>query len=240
MRLLLIAAMLPLAACHSNAERKEGHAAQPQGTGGTRSFSVANFDSIDLRGPDDVDVKVGPRFSVTAEGDTAVLDTLDIRVVNGDLRIGREKGSTWFGKDNGAVRIHVVAPRISDTTIAGSGNLSVDRVEGDVDASIAGSGNLVIGAMQATDAELSIAGSGNMKVAGGTQRLVVNIAGSGDVDSTGLTATSGDVSVAGSGSLRGRVKGDVSVSLIGSGDVELTGGARCKTSALGAGEARCS
>lgn len=240
MRLLLIAAMLPLAACHANADRKEGHAAQPQGSGGSRSFTVASFDSIDLRGPDDVDVKVGPNFSVTAEGDKAVLDTLDIRVVNGDLRIGREKTGTWFGKDDGAVRIHVITPQISDTTIAGSGNLTVERVEGDVDVVIAGSGNLVIGAMHATDAELSIAGAGDMKVAGSTQRLKASIAGSGDIDATGLTATSGDISIAGAGSLRGKVKGDAEVKILGVGDVELTGGARCKTRAIGPGEVRCS
>ena len=240
MRSLLIAAMLPLAACHANADRDDGHAAPSQGSQGSRSFTVANFDSVDLRGPDDVDVKVGPAFSVTAEGDTATLDKLDIRVVNGGLRIGRQNSTSWLGKRDRGVRIHVVAPGLSGTTITGAGDLTVERLDGDVDVSITGAGTLVVGAMRATDAELSIAGAGDMKVAGSTQRLKASIAGSGDIDASGLTATSGEISIAGTGSLRGQVRGDASVEIIGAGDVELTGGARCKTHAVGPGEARCS
>jgi len=35
------------------------------------------------------------------------------------------------------------------------------------------------------------------------------------------------------------VKGPASVSLIGSGDVELSGGAKCSVNSLGSGSARC-
>lgn len=240
MRLLLIAALLPLAACHVTSDRKDDQPSQPQGGGASRSFRVADFDSIDLRGPDDVDVKVGSAFSVTAEGDAAVLDKLEVQVVNGDLRIGRRKSSTWFGKDNGSARIHVVAPRISDATITGAGTLKIERAEGDVDATIAGAGDLVIGSMRADDVELSIAGTGDMKVSGTTSRLKASIAGAGDIDATGLAATSGKIAIAGAGSLRGQVKGDADIEILGVGDVELTGGARCKIRTSGPGEARCS
>jgi len=36
------------------------------------------------------------------------------------------------------------------------------------------------------------------------------------------------------------VKGGAAVSIVGSGDVELTGGAKCSISAVGSGEAHCS
>lgn len=240
MRLLLIAAMLPLAACNANADRDERQAGAAQANGSSRTFTVSGFDSVDLRGPDNVDVKVGPNFAVTAEGDPAILAKLDIQVVNGDLRIGRQTGHNWFGKDKGTVRIHVIAPRISDATITGAGSLNVERVEGDVDATIAGAGDLVIGSVRADDAELSIAGSGDMKVSGTTRRLKASIAGAGDIDASELSATSGEISIAGAGSVRGQVRGDATIEILGTGDVELTGGARCKTRTLGPGEARCS
>ncbi|MDT8759300.1 DUF2807 domain-containing protein [Sphingomonas psychrotolerans] len=216
MRLLLIAALLPLGACQSNAER--GEAAQPSGTGTTRSFAATGFTGVELRGSDDVDVRTGP-FAVTAEGEAKVLDQLDIRVVDGTLRIGR-KQSSWGSNDRGA-RIHVVMPKLSA-------------------AALSGSGDLAIADLRADDAELSIAGSGDMTVAGSVSKLSASIAGSGDIKAKGLTATSADVSIAGSGNVVATVKGPASVSIIGSGDAELGGGAKCSVSAMGSGEAHCS
>ncbi|HVJ03233.1 MAG TPA: head GIN domain-containing protein [Sphingomonas sp.] len=238
MRNLWIVALLPLAACQSNWEK--GEAAQPSGTGASRSFAATGFTSVDLRGPDDVEVKTGGNFAVTAEGDSAVLDKLDIRVVDGTLRVGRKDSHDWSMRGDRGVKVHVVLPKLTGASVSGSGNLSADRGEGAFGASIAGSGNLSIGELRATDADLSIAGSGDIHVAGSANKLSASIAGSGDIDAAGFTASSADVSIAGSGSVRSTVKGEASVSIIGSGDAELTGGAKCHVSAIGSGEARCS
>lgn len=237
MRKLWIVALLPLAACQSNWEK--GQAAEPSGKGGTRSFAASDFASVELRGPDDVDVKTGANFAVTAEGDSAALDKLDIRVADGTLRIGRKEGMGWSSHDRG-VKVHVTMPRLQGASVAGSGNLTADRGEGAFGASIAGSGNLRVGELRASDVDLSIAGSGDLQLGGTAARLEAAIAGSGDIDASRLTASSANVSIAGSGNLRGVVKGPAKISIIGSGDVELSGGAQCEVSKLGSGEARCS
>jgi hypothetical protein len=238
MRKLWIVALLPLAACQSNWEK--GQAAEPSGTGATRSFAASGFTAVDLRGPDDVDVKTGGNFAVVAEGDPAVLDRLDIRVVDGTLRVGRKDGNDWSFRDNKGVKVHVVMPKLQGAAVSGSGNLVADRGEGAFGASVAGSGNLSIGTLSATDADLSIAGSGDLQVGGTASRLSASIAGSGDIDASRLTAAGADVSIAGSGNVRGTVKGQAKVSIVGSGDVELGGGAQCQVSKLGSGDVRCS
>lgn len=234
--MLLMVALLPLAACQSNAEK--GEASQPSGSGATRSFAASGFTGVDLRGSDDVDVKTGQNFSVTAEGDPKVLDQLDIRVVDGTLRVAR-KDKAWLGNDRGA-RIHVVMPTLAAAAVSGSGDLSADHAEGDFSGAVSGSGNLTIAELRAGNADLSIAGSGDLNVAGSASKLSVSIAGSGDIDAKKLTATSADVSIAGSGNVFGTVHGPASVSIVGSGDAELGGGAKCSVSALGSGEAHCS
>lgn len=238
MRKLWIVALLPLAACQSNWEK--GQAAEPSGTGATRSFAANGFTSVDLRGPDDVEVKTGGNFAVTAEGDPSVLDSLDIRVVDGTLRVGRKEGSDWSSRNDRGVKVHVVMPKLQGAAVSGSGNLSADRGEGAFSGAIAGSGNLRVGELRATDTELSIAGSGDLEVGGTASTLSASIAGSGDIDASRLTASGADVSIAGSGNLRGTVKGQAKVSIVGSGDVELRGGAQCQVSKLGSGEVRCS
>jgi hypothetical protein len=238
MRLFLIAAMLPVTACHASWE-KDGPTAHANGSGATRSYEAAGFTGVDLRGSDDVDVKAGSTFTVTAEGDPKVLDQLEIKVVDGTLRVGRKSsGFNWSG-DHGA-KVHVVMPRLNLASVSGSGNLTVDRAEGDFTGSVAGSGNLDVAGLRAGAVELSVAGSGDMTLAGTAAKLSASIVGSGDIDAKKLTASGADISIVGSGGLSGVVKGAASVSIAGSGDVDLTGGANCAVHAVGSGEAHCS
>lgn len=243
MRLLMIA-LVPLlagtAACQSKWEKEGGTSIAPSGPGASRTYAATGFTGVDVGGPDDVDVKIGNAFSVTAEGDPKVLDQLDIQVVGGNLRITRKDSrGSFFDHDRGA-RIHVVMPKLSSAGVSGSGDLSIERAEGDVSAAISGSGNIDIAELKGGLATLSVAGSGSISAKGTTEKLAASIAGSGDIDTSGLTANSGEVSIAGSGDMRGVIKGGAAVSIVGSGDVTLTGGAKCAVNTVGSGEAHCS
>ncbi|AJP74646.1 head GIN domain-containing protein [Sphingomonas hengshuiensis] len=239
MHKLLIVALLPLAACQSNAEKAE--AASPSGPGATRSYAATGFTGVDLRGSDSVDVKPGAAFSVVAEGDPKVLDLLEIIVVGDTLRVGRKRSATnWaWGSDKGA-RIHVVMPRLQSASVGGSGDLVVERAQGDFTGAVSGSGDLDVRRLDGGAADLSVAGSGTLKIAGTAAKLKANVAGSGDIEAAGLVASGAQVSIAGSGNVAATVKGAAAVSLVGSGDATLTGGAQCSVSAVGSGEAHCS
>lgn len=244
MRILLIAAaILPLSACHASWDHDNaggGYQNKEAGPRTTKTYDVAGFTGVDLRGSDDVDVKVGPAFSVKAEGGSNVLEDLEITVVDGTLRISRKSRNGWsWGHDSGA-KIHVTMPAINAATVGGSGDLTVDKAQGNFKAAIGGSGNLRVGAIAGGDVDLAIGGSGDLTVGGTAGKLSAAVAGSGDIDAKGLTATSADVAVAGSGNISGTVKGEAKVSIVGSGDVELGGGAKCNVTAVGSGEARCS
>jgi hypothetical protein len=69
MNFLALGLIIPLAACSFSWNGdNEGSGAAAAGSGTTRTFQVAGFNGIDLRGSDDVDVRVGNGFSVRAEG----------------------------------------------------------------------------------------------------------------------------------------------------------------------------
>lgn len=237
----LIAA-LPLLACsyHSDDDSKPGVAGS--GTGTSRNYAVADFTGVDLRGSDDVDIRVGTGFSVRAEGPSAELDKLKIEKVGDTLRIGRINGSgfQWGGGSHKGVTVFVTMPRIAEAAIAGSGNMSVDRVDGQsFKGESAGSGDLDVASLNVQTGDFSIAGSGGMKLKGSSRHLKIAIAGSGDVDAGGLKAEGADVSVAGSGGVRADVTGPAQVSVMGSGDVDLGSGAKCSTSKMGSGDVHC-
>ncbi|MFA5966430.1 MAG: head GIN domain-containing protein [Sphingomonas sp.] len=238
----LLAAAVPLTACHGN-----GFSADPtpgikgSGSGNARSYQVADFTGVDLRGSDDVVVTAGPGFAVRAEGPSAELDKIKITRVGDTLRIGRinDSGFHWSGGGH-PVKIFVTMPRLTAASIAGSGDMTIDKVEGaKFTASTAGSGDLDVGAVVADSVDLSIAGSGGMRLKGATKQLGIDIAGSGDVDASGLKAQGAKVSIAGSGGVRADVTGPASVSVMGSGDVDLGAGAKCSTSKMGSGDVHC-
>ena len=232
--------LVPLAACSVGADTS-GPGVAGSGNGTTRTYAVSDFSALALRGSDDVDVRVGTGFSVRAEGASKELDRIKIERVGDTLRIGRKKrsGLDWGGSSEN-VTVYVTMPRIVGTTIAGSGNMTVDRVEGQrftIDA--AGSGNLTVAMLAVREAKVSMAGSGDIALKGSADRLTVDIAGSGDVDAAGVKATGAAVNILGSGSVRAEVNGQASVSMMGSGDVDLGKGAKCTISKMGSGEVKC-
>lgn len=245
MRLALVAIALlavPTAACSFGwaDDDDKGSGVAASGTGDSRSYAVAGFDAIDLRGSDDVDVRVGAGFSVRAQGPSNELDRLRIERVGDTLKVGRRNGTRFGWSKGGHVKVSVTLPRLAGAGIAGSGSMAIDRVEGaKFDGEIAGSGDLTVAALQVERAQLSIAGSGSIRASGNAGTLDVDIAGSGDVDAPGLRARSAKVSIAGSGDVTAAVAGDARIDLMGSGDVDLGPQARCTTSKMGSGTVRC-
>jgi hypothetical protein len=235
MRSAIFAAMVLLGACTSDG----GDNAGPRATG-ERSFQVGAFQSVSLEGSHDVVVTVGGAPSVRAEGDAQALERLDIRVEGGTLKVGSRPGGWFSFRNHGGVTVYVTAPALSGATIAGSGDMRVDRVQAEAfEAEIAGHGDMEIGAIQAARVSFSIAGAGGIRAAGTAEQSDVSIAGSGSVSLERLQTRRTSVSVAGSGDIAVRASESVEGSVMGSGDVTVHGGARCSISKMGSGDIRC-
>lgn len=211
------------------------------GESGTRSFDARGFDRVSLRGSDNVVVRVGGKESVTATGPQNVLDRLEVKVVDGELRVGREKHWNWgWSRDDGRTVITVTLPRLRGASVAGSGDMKVDTVRVPAfEAAVAGSGNLAIDSLVADAASLKIAGSGDATIAGAAKTIDIAVAGSGNLHGRGFKSEHAKVRIAGSGNVRTQVSGDADVSIVGSGDVEIAGTPRCKVSKIGSGDVRC-
>ena len=236
---LLLASVAAIAACNMSANAQRNDNAEAGSTDTRRSYDVAIFDEVKAAGPHQVIVTVGGNTSVTAEGDADILDALDIRVEGDSLKIGHKEGR-WNWKNRKPAVIRVTTPSLKAAALAGSGDIRVDRVEGDrFSGSLAGSGDLDVQSLDVGEASFSIAGSGDIRAAGRAGRTAVKIAGSGDVAMEGLNATDADVSIMGSGNAHVRATRNAAVSIMGSGDVRVAGGAKCSVKSRGSGRARC-
>ncbi|HEX8215904.1 MAG TPA: head GIN domain-containing protein [Allosphingosinicella sp.] len=228
---------LALAACSAGARESDGEARTA-----SRDFQVGAFRSVSLTGSPDVVVTVGGTPSVRAEGDARLVERLDIRVEDGDLKIGYRERNSWsfgFHRDR-HVTIHVTVPALAAATLTGSGDMRVDRVQGDrFVATVTGSGDLEVGQLRAAEAVFTLTGSGAIRARGSAQRSHVELAGSGDVDLAGLEIRDAVVSLHGSGDVSANATGAARVTLMGSGDVSITGPARCQIEKRGSGEVHC-
>ena len=233
----LFAATVALAACnHANGE--------DAGPNVSRNFQVSGFNSVEVAGPYEVEVRTGSGPSVSANGPQKMIDHLVVEVKGDKLMIHPEQQRGFFHMGwhfNGKVHVEVTVPQLAGATIAGSGDIHVNEVKGGAfEGAVAGSGSLALDAVDVQTLKLSIAGSGDVKAASGrAQSVKYEIGGSGDIDAKGVEAQTANVSIAGSGSVAAHATGTADVNIMGSGDVDMTGGAKCSVNKQGSGTVHC-
>ena len=249
MAALPLALAMTIAGCngadHKDGERPgkdEKSAATDAGPMATRTYALTGFTGVKVAGPDDVTIRRGDTFSISAKGPQAVIDELDIVVDGQTLSIGRQRpGFSFSSRDHEDVEIAITMPRLIAVRLTGSGSIDADSVDGDaVEAAVTGSGDLKITKLNGKSAEISVSGSGDIEIAGGAIGAgEFGVTGSGDIDADGLVAQTLDVSVTGSGNVEAQATGKADVSILGSGDVTLSGGASCSARQLGSGSVTC-
>jgi hypothetical protein len=233
-----IAASAALAGCHNRTE--------DSGATVSRNYQVGNFQQIEVAGPYEVNVRTGSGPTVSAQGSESLLGRTTVEVEGDKLVIKPEhSGGGLFHigwSTHGKATFTITVPQLSGATIAGSGDINIDRIAAqNFDGRVAGSGDLDVGAMDVQALQLSIGGSGDIKAgAGKAQAGEYRIGGSGDIDASAIQTQSLKVSIAGSGGIKARSSGTADISIMGSGDVTVTGGAKCNVSKMGSGGATCS
>jgi hypothetical protein len=251
MALLPLALGMTVTACNgadhdggSNRQQDKSESGAPVSAGPitTQSYALTGFTGVEVAGPDDVTIRQGDRFSITAKGPQAVLERLEIKLDGSQLSIGRKRGTFSFSShDDDDVEIAITMPALNALRLTGSGSIDADAVGGDaVEAVVTGSGDLKVAKLTGKSAEIAVSGSGDIEVGGGTIGSgELSVTGSGDIDAGGLAATTLDVSVTGSGNVDAQATGKANIKILGSGDVKLTGGASCSTRQMGSGTATC-
>lgn len=240
MKMLLTLALTVLAACGTVA-------AAQQGGESTRDYSLAGFDRVSSAGPQRVVIAVGPAALVRASGPIEALDLFEVEVEGGELRIGPKESlrnhDDWRdieSRELEPVTFHVMVPRLEAASLAGSGRVEVDRVDGDAfGAAVAGSGKLEVAALSVDSARFSVAGSGDLAAHGRAREARISIAGSGEVQTHDVASEAAWVSIVGSGNAALSVERDAHISIIGSGDVDIAGPAHCTVSRFGSGRVTC-
>ena len=244
-KLIFALPLIALAACEGSIANEVREMASSGGSMAdgepitTSDADPGEFTVLSSVGPDNIVFQQGKSFSVRAEGDDEIIERLRYKLTDGNLKIGRirERGLGW---ESGTATVYVSAPSLEAAKLAGSGNMDVDKMNGDsAKVSIAGSGNVKVQKLKTESLKGSIAGSGNLNVAGKAKQTSISIAGSGNVKGKKLKADTISVKIAGSGDVVLSSDGTVDAKIAGSGNVRVHGDAKCTSKTPGSGSVTC-
>lgn len=194
-----------------------------------REFTIGAFDRVKVSGPFKVAVIVGDEpAKVHLVGPPALLaDT--IAVVEGDtLQIRFREGATWSWNPGSGVNVVVFAPNLRATSADLAASVEIGGLQGDMfSASTDGSGSIVVRQLDVGHVQIATGGSGGVTVEGKARDASYVIGGSGSIDAKRLRVEHASIALGGSGSIYADVSKTASVSVSGSGRVEIVGGASC-------------
>jgi hypothetical protein len=187
----------------------------------SEEIPATNFDRVELGGQFDIEITYGDTIEVIAEGQQNIIDRLKIRNYNGKLTIELEN-AIYRDYD---LKIYVTIPSISEVSLSGSGNITMNEFENlnDINFEISGSGSIYSkGLVIADKVNFDISGSGNIDFTTECNEISTNISGSGDVVLLG-TANIQNIDISGSGNFDcyGLTCNDAYIEVSGSGDCEI-------------------
>jgi hypothetical protein len=207
-----------------------------------RTYSVTDFDRVEVDGPYRVTLTTGRSASARAEGSAEALDHVSLDVQGGVLRIRRNR-SAWGGypaQGIGPVAISLTGRDLRKAAVVGSGSLAIDRAGGlRVDLSVSGSGRLDVGLLEADSLMIGLLGGGRITVAGRARQLKATVQGSGDLAAAGLSADDAQIASDTAGTVAVTVTRTAKVVATGPGDVEILGSPSCTVQAKGSGQVIC-
>ena len=116
----------------------------------------------------------------------------------------KKQDAAGAGATTARSTLTVTVPSLRGAELAGSGDITIDRVAGDsFDGAIAGSGNLKVDHIEVGKLKLDNCrvGQCNGRLAAAPDRPNMSIAGSGGIDAKGIAVDTASVSIAGSGNI---------------------------------------
>jgi hypothetical protein len=186
--------------------------------------TTSEYDAIKIAGSFDVDLVAGKEGKITIKGEENILAAIVVEVEDNTLKIYVKKNTNIRSSMGKKVQVTVPFEKISELSLAGSGDIkSKDSIKNDkFSAKLSGSGNFDL-SIDSNSLELNLSGSGNVNLKGTADNFTTKLSGSGDIDAANLKSKNVEVNVSGSGNSKVNCNGSLTARVSGSGDIKYTG-----------------
>lgn len=175
----------------------------------TTRLDLSGFDAIEVAGVYELDVRVGPEFSVELSGPDYEIERVEASVENGTLSLSqrkknrRDKRRKWRDNREGVDAV-ITLPNLVSLDVSGV-------VEG------------IISEIDTESFRLEISGVGDIELDGECGTLTADVSGVGDLDADELECRRVDVQVSGVGDASVFASEEVRATVSGMGDIDVYG-----------------
>jgi len=187
-----------------------------------------------------LDLKIGPEFSVILEGNKNDLEQIITELSDDRLIIKQE---SWRFNMKDRVNVYITMPQVEALSVSGSGNAEIVNDVTDADElrlSVSGSGKLITAGLVVDNLRSDISGSGDIIIGsdGNADRAEISISGSGSDKGEDFEIDHLEISVSGSGSCYCKVGDSLTARISGSGNVTYVGKPSVDARVSGSGHVR--
>ena len=172
-----------------------------------KTYDLGGFDKISVAGVYDLDVRVGPKFSIELSGSEYEMSLVELSVKDGVLHLNRRErkhGDKRWGKNNDGVDATITMPALNGLEVSGV-----------VDADIVG--------IDAKTFAVDISGVGDVDLDGDCGAMEAHVSGVGELDAKKLECKSVDINMSGVGDADVFASKEVDAHVSGMGDIDVYG-----------------
>jgi len=212
-----------------------GH--QASGAVVSRTFDVADFDSISIGGSREIIFRQSDNVSVTVEQRESLFDILEVYARGGTLHVYFRGNTGVF--NTGTQRVYVYAPSLEAANISGSARATGwDAISGDsFSLTASGSTNVTI-PIDVNNLEINTSGSSTVTLSGRADTANISRSGSGSVNAFDVQIQDATVQSSGSSRVNVSVSDSLTATSSGSSRVRYQGNPSVTVSTSGSSSVR--
>lgn len=215
---------------------------EPRANAPRRSYSMRDFERIEVSDGYQVRIRRGTEFRVTAQGPQALLDRARVRVSGQTLQIESEGGLRWSWRRHQAepVLFEIELPVLAGLDLSGAARADVAGFSQGGDLSIEQSGASTLRAnLAGSHVKLEASGAARTLLLGSTPKLTADLSGACDLRARKLTATDVSIDASGASSAAITVKHELRADADGASHITYYGQPTdANTNSSGAGSVR--
>lgn len=171
----------------------------------TQTFDFKDFDRVSVSGVYEVDIEVGPSFSISLSGPEKEMDNVKVYTENGTLHLARKnKNERKKNNNQKGIDATITLPDLEGMKVSGVASGDITNVD-------------------AEDFDLKVSGVAEVEIEGSCNNLTARVSGVGELDAKDFECKDVDVTLSGVGEVTVFASESVDVKASGVGDVQVYG-----------------
>jgi hypothetical protein len=195
----------------------------------TKKFKVGNFNSLEIGNAFEVHIFKGSTYSISATGDEADLDRIEVDLNGSTLEVSLEETywTNWRNWKSGTKKIvlNITMPRLRDAEFNGASKVALEGFvdEEEMSLHVSGAAKLSSTKLVADKLLLDLSGASKVDMRGQVLKLTIDLSGASQINLTEMIARDADVDASGASHVELNVQKSLRVEASGASKITYLG-----------------